>query len=63
LSLLAAPASRLAGELVYANAFIAAFNLLPFGPLDGGKIARWKPALWLIMLLTAIALLIAGLLV
>jgi Zn-dependent protease len=63
LSLLAALASPIAGELVYANAFIATFNLLPFGPLDGGKIARWKPALWLIMLLTAIALLIAGLLV
>ena len=63
LSLLAALASPIAGELVYANAFIATFNLLPFGPLDGGKIARWKPALWLIMLLTAIALLIAGLFV
>jgi Zn-dependent protease len=63
LSLLAALASPIAGELVYANAFIATFNLLPFGPLDGEKIARWKPALWLIMLLTAIALLIAGLLV
>jgi Zn-dependent protease len=63
LSLLAAPASRLAGELVYANAFIAVFNLLPFGPLDGRKIAEWKPALWLLMLLMAIALFITGMIV
>ena len=60
LSLLAAPASRIAGELVYANAFIATFNLLPLGPLDGRKIAVWKPGLWLLMLSAAVALLIVG---
>ncbi|MCC6049882.1 MAG: hypothetical protein LM580_04200 [Thermofilum sp.] len=61
LSLLAAPASRIAGELVYANAFIATFNLLPFGPLDGRKVIEWKPALWLLMFLLAALLLVAGL--
>lgn len=59
LLLLAAPSSRIASELVYANAFIATFNLIPLGPLDGRKIAEWEPALWLLMLLAAAALLIA----
>jgi Zn-dependent protease len=61
LSLLAALASPIAGELVYANAFIATFNLLPFGPLDGRKVIEWKPALWLLMFLLAALLLVAGL--
>lgn len=58
LALSAAPVSRIAGELVYANAFIAVLNLLPLGPLDGRKVASWKPLLWLFMFLAAVALLI-----
>ena len=61
LALLAAPASRVAGEVLNANAFIAAFNLLPLGPLDGRKVAEWRPALWLLMLFVAVALLAIGL--
>jgi Zn-dependent protease len=30
----------------YINVFLALFNLLPFGPLDGLKIFRWKTAVW-----------------
>lgn len=31
---------------VYLNGFIAVFNLLPFGPLDGKKVLSWNKALW-----------------
>lgn len=31
---------------VYLNGFIAAFNLLPFGPLDGRKVLRWNKVFW-----------------
>jgi Zn-dependent protease len=30
----------------YINVFLALFNLLPFGPLDGLKIFRWKIKIW-----------------
>lgn len=30
----------------YINVFLALFNLLPFGPLDGLKIFRWKKEIW-----------------
>jgi Zn-dependent protease len=28
------------------NAILGAFNLIPFGPLDGAKVMRWKPWFW-----------------
>ena len=28
------------------NFFLAAFNLLPFGPLDGTKVISWNPIVW-----------------
>jgi len=28
------------------NSILAAFNLLPIGPLDGAKVARWKISFW-----------------
>lgn len=34
------------------NAFLAFFNLIPFGPLDGAKVRAWSNTAWL----TAIAL-------
>lgn len=32
--------------LMELNSFVAFFNLLPLGPLDGAKIFRWNTALW-----------------
>jgi len=32
---------------LYGNAILAAFNMLPFGPLDGAKVKAWsEPAFW-----------------
>ena len=30
----------------YINVFLSLFNLIPFGPLDGSKIFRWKKVVW-----------------
>jgi Zn-dependent protease len=32
--------------LAFVNGVFAAFNLLPFGPLDGRKVLRWSRAVW-----------------
>jgi Zn-dependent protease len=32
------------------NAFLGAFNLVPFGPLDGAKVFRWNVLIWLPMI-------------
>ena len=32
--------------LAFVNGIFAAFNLLPFGPLDGAKVLRWSRAVW-----------------
>ena len=40
------------------NAFIAFFNLIPFGELDGKKVFAWNPVKWGIAFATSIALLI-----
>jgi len=47
------------GFMCYINAFLAIFNLLPFGPLDGTKIIRWNATVWIIMLIIAITLLMS----
>lgn len=39
------------------NAMIAAFNLLPLGPLDGAKILAWNPAFFIGMVLVAFGIL------
>ncbi|MFO7773178.1 MAG: DUF951 family protein [Dehalococcoidia bacterium] len=31
----------------YVNTWLALFNLIPFGPLDGAKIFRWNKGIWL----------------
>lgn len=38
----------------FINGWLAFFNLLPVGPLDGQKIFGWKPWLWLVMIVTAV---------
>lgn len=40
------------------NTWLALFNLIPFGPLDGAKIFSWDKKVWLVALITAIGLLI-----
>ena len=40
------------------NAWLALFNMLPFGPLDGTKVLAWSPAVWGITGLAALALVI-----
>lgn len=51
-SLLSAPllhSSALWSDLTYialVNGIFAAFNLLPFGPLDGRKVLRWRRSIW-----------------
>ncbi|MDD3976246.1 MAG: hypothetical protein PHN22_03745 [Candidatus ainarchaeum sp.] len=34
---------------IFINFWIAFFNLIPFGPLDGKKILQWNPIIWIIM--------------
>ena len=36
------------------NAWLALFNLIPFGPLDGVKIKRWNQTIWLAFFLLAL---------
>lgn len=43
--------------ICYINAFLAIFNLLPFGPLDGTKIIRGNATAWIILLVVSISLL------
>lgn len=42
---------------VEVNAMIAAFNLLPVGPLDGAKILKWNPAIFAGVILIAFGIL------
>lgn len=45
-------------RLAQLNAFIALFNLIPFGPLDGVKILVWSKWKWVVSMAASIALLI-----
>jgi len=46
------------GFICFINAFMATFNLLPFGPLDGVKIIRWSATVWVIMLIVSATILV-----
>ncbi len=50
--LLGSPQTGLASLIIsygiFINFWIALFNLLPIGPLDGRKIFTWNPAIWVI---------------
>ena len=38
---------------LWGNAILAAFNMIPFGPLDGRKVKDWsEPIFWIFMLFT-----------
>jgi len=43
--------------IAYINMFLAFFNLLPFGPLDGAKIIRWRIEIWGFLIVINILLL------
>jgi Zn-dependent protease len=51
------PSVTLLGYLGYlgftVNSFLALFNLIPFSILDGAKVFRWNPVIWVVV--TAIA--------
>jgi Zn-dependent protease len=38
----------------YINIFLALFNLLPFGPLDGRKVMSWRFDVWVILFIVSI---------
>jgi Zn-dependent protease len=40
------------------NLFLAAFNLIPFGPLDGAKVFRWNAGIYVLVMGAAIASLV-----
>ena len=42
------------------NLSLAAFNMLPFGPLDGAKVWRWSKVLWLAIMAAALGVLALG---
>jgi Zn-dependent protease len=50
--------NSIVGFICYINAFLATFNLLPFGPLDGTKIIRWNATVWIILFIISITILI-----
>ena len=41
---------------VMVNAWLAIFNLVPFGPLDGGKILSWDKRIWAILMAVSIGI-------
>lgn len=38
------------------NLWLAIFNLIPFGPIDGAKILRWDPKIWGSMVALAVSM-------
>jgi Zn-dependent protease len=38
------------------NAFLGAFNMIPFPPLDGSKVAEWNRSVWLFFFLIFVGL-------
>jgi Zn-dependent protease len=42
----------------FINVFLAGFNMIPFGPLDGAKVWRYNPVLWGLVGIPAVILFI-----
>jgi Zn-dependent protease len=49
--------SRIFVFIAFINAFLAFFNLLPFGPLDGMKVFSWRKEIWISLAVICILLL------
>lgn len=45
---------QIVGFICLINAFLATFNLLPFGPLDGVKVIHWNATIWIILFIIAL---------
>ncbi len=43
-------------KCAFINVFLAGFNMIPFGPLDGAKVWRYNPVLWGLIGIPAIIL-------
>lgn len=50
--------SSISFYVAYINVFLALFNLIPFGPLDGFKIFQWKKEVWGVLIGVDIVLLL-----
>jgi len=55
-SVLPSPLSDVAVLGYAVNSFLALFNLIPIAVLDGAKVFRWNPLIWLIVAASAFAL-------
>jgi len=44
----------------FVNAFLATFNLIPLGPLDGRKVFRWNEIAWFLLFTSAVLLVVAN---
>ena len=42
---------------MWGNAFLAVFNMLPFGPLDGRKIKTWSDSIFWTWMIICVGLL------
>jgi len=49
---------QIVGFICLINAFLATFNLLPLGPLDGAKIVRWNATIWIILFIVSISFMV-----
>jgi Zn-dependent protease len=43
------------------NAMLAAFNMLPIGPLDGKKVLAWNPIIFIVVIAVSFVLLFGAL--
>jgi Zn-dependent protease len=48
-------AAELLFLLAFFNAWMAAFNLIPIGPIDGRKVFRWNRRVWVVFFVAALA--------